>query len=73
MGWERSVPIGGKVTIQGLKARADLNGEIGQVISHLHDDGRIGVRVLSSGQEVAIKPVNAELCPGESIRPVQFH
>ena len=62
LGWHRSVPIGKEVTVTGLKSgRTELNGETAEVISHIYDFMRIGIRVPSSGEELAIKPVNAEL------------
>mmetsp|Transcript_27851 Transcript_27851/g.55795 ORF Transcript_27851/g.55795 Transcript_27851/m.55795 type:complete len:454 (+) Transcript_27851:73-1434(+) len=60
-GWDRSVPIGSVVKIVDLKSRTDLNGKLAKVISHIYDDMRIGVRVQSSGKQVSLKPVNAEL------------
>lgn len=66
MGWDRSVPIGGQVTIVNLKARKDLNGEIAQVISHMHDEGRIGVKVLRGGNQTrAHRALPRVCCAGE--------
>ena len=42
----------------GLESRNDLNGERAEIVSHIYRTLRIGVKVLSSGEELAIKPLN---------------
>ena len=53
-----SFGVGAHVFIVGLSSRPDLNSERGEVITSLNARGRLGVRVQSSGEEVAVRPVN---------------
>jgi hypothetical protein len=56
--------IGSKVTIQGLKARPELNGTEGVITAKQDSNGRYVVTLLASstGDEmVALKPVNVRL------------
>ena len=61
-----NIQVGDKVQISGLKARPDLNGCIGTVLSFSQDSGRYVVRVLapyhSDPEMIALKPAN--LAPG---------
>ena len=52
--------INKEVTIEGLSARADLNGERGTVISF--DGERYGVE-LQVGEKIRVKPANLALVP----------
>lgn len=58
MDWDEKFPIGGNAEIVGLESRNDLNGERAEIVSHIYRTLRIGVKVLSSGEELAIKPLN---------------
>lgn len=47
------------VKLHGLNGRSDLNGQVGEVLGLL-SGGRYPVKVLSSGEQVRIKPWNLE-------------
>ena len=52
--------LGKCVTLHGLKARPDLNGVRGRVLSFDHRTGRAGVKVAGDGQMLSIKPANLD-------------
>ena len=56
--WEKLFPIGKLVEISGLESRTDLNSEVARVISHVYDTLRIGVKIETTCEELAIKPLN---------------
>mmetsp|Transcript_38988 Transcript_38988/g.81966 ORF Transcript_38988/g.81966 Transcript_38988/m.81966 type:complete len:446 (+) Transcript_38988:44-1381(+) len=58
MDWDKKVPIGSIAEIVNLTSRTDLNGEKAWIVSHIYDTLRIGVRVISTNEELAIRPVN---------------
>jgi hypothetical protein len=53
--------VGKSQLIVNLKARKDLNGEIAQVISHMHDEGR-GVKVLRGGNQTRARRALPRVC-----------
>ena len=55
--------LGAHVVLNGLVARADLNGVSGDVIGPLNDSGRVPVRVRDNGElrMIGIRPVNMRL------------
>ena len=55
--------IGKVVTICGLRAKPELNGVRGLVVSLDHNTGRAGVKIAGSGQVMSIKLSNLEQSP----------
>jgi len=55
-----AIDIGSKVVLEGLVARADLNGRSGVVISFDAERGRFGVEVDGQSDLLALKPANLQ-------------
>ena len=56
--------VGMRVLIEGLKARPDLNGMVGEAESFEVGKGRYGVK-LPSGEKIALKSGNLSLAPDD--------
>jgi len=65
---DEEFPLGSRVSIQGLKGAAELNGQQGDVVEPASTEmdvvaeGRVIVR-LSDGERIALKSANLELAP----------
>merc|ERR1711957_613266 len=55
---------GQTISLSGLKARGDLNGEVGIVLQFVTDTGRWMIR-LRNGEGVKVKPANMQNVRGE--------
>ena len=64
--------VGRAVLLNGLVARADLNGATGFVLSYDTARGRYVIRVVSSGELVNVRPANVSLLVhrGSETRPL---
>ena len=61
---ENMLERGARVIIQGLNARADLNGMAARVVTYIEEKGRYKVRVDKTGDSVSVKPENVIVSAG---------
>jgi hypothetical protein len=58
---------GMRVRLEGLEARADLNGSIGVLLGGVAESGRAPVKLVASelygGMELRVKPANLRVAP----------
>ena len=52
---------GTSCTVHSLKARPELNGRRGVVVSQLDEGGRVGVQVEGEAKPLSLKPINLEV------------
>jgi hypothetical protein len=53
-----------RVVFTGLKAREDLNGKEGELLSYIEDAARWATKVVATGECIRVKPANLLLAPG---------
>lgn len=56
-----SFPSDATIVFTGLKGRADLNGQQGQVMLYIADRERYNVKPAGSSEVIAVKPANIKL------------
>ena len=52
---------GTSCTVHSLKARPELNGRRGVVVSQLDEGGRVGVQVEGEAKPLSLKPTNLDV------------
>jgi hypothetical protein len=58
--------VGTSCTVQSLKARPELNGRRGVVVSKLDEGGRVGVQVEGEDKPLSLKPANLDVVSADS-------
>ncbi|KAL3942942.1 MAG: hypothetical protein SGARI_000101, partial [Bacillariaceae sp.] len=58
IGLEEAHPLDSHVMLTNFKHQKDLNGQMGYVVLHDKEKGRIGVKLLNADRQVSVKPEN---------------
>ena len=58
--------LGHRVRLHGLRARPELNGQVGRVYSFDHEKGRAGVYLDSGGNGLWVRPSNCQVDEAQS-------